>query len=285
MHDFTYDIPCINSLASYNEVIEAYNWIVDSFSSLDIDIQGINGVIDFDSNGISYNGASIEEFKTEAFGSDVKILSFTFWTKSDHAYLNYHVSQRKTGTTGILLARDKNLLIKAVDMLNYKKSNMSVNKSSVSFVSLPSISEAETNLLLSDIYRSLENNAPELVLDRLHTFAMRFLKGFCHIHNLDVLDNRGNSLPLQSLLGKIKSHILSLSIIESDFTKTALSANISIIDKYNFARNQESFAHDNNVMNKIEAKYAVKTIANILVLISELDGLIKSRGEQNDSQV
>ncbi len=279
MINLSYNVPCINLLSNYSEVIEAYNWVKNSFLALDQSNE-LKESVNFEVNGFSYSGASIEEFKLEAFGSTIKVNSFTMWTKSEHeAYLNYcvpAVPPHQHSINGVLLAHDKKLLIKAVDMLALQEINSQGEQKgrSNTYILLPKFNKEKSELLLSDINRSIENNEPELVLDRLHTFSMNFLRDLCNKYNLKSKDEKGNGLPLHSLLGKIKNYLTCQTVINSDFTKQALSANISILDKYNFVRNQESFAHDNEVMNKIEATFAIKTVANIIVLLSELDKLV-----------
>lgn len=58
---------------------------------------------------------------------------------------------------------------------------------------------------------------------------------------------------------------------ESDFVVTSLKMNISIFEKYNSIRNNQSYAHDNDVLNKMEAEFVVKTIANFLCFINKIE--------------
>ena len=145
-----------------------------------------------------------------------------------------------------------------------------------SIIEFPDVDDVNLNIILSDIKTSLNDDTPELVLDRLHTFTTRFLRNVCSKYKIETKNNAGVNLPIHSLMGMLKGYYIENDIIDSTFTIEALKINISLIDKYNNVRNNESFAHDNDVMNKIEAKYAVKTITNLLILIDEIEKYIDS---------
>ena len=61
------------------------------------------------------------------------------------------------------------------------------------------------------------------------------------------------------------------SLIESDFSVQALKTCISMFEKYNNVRNNQSYAHTNSVLKKVEAEFIVKTISDILVFIDTLE--------------
>ena len=46
---------------------------------------------------------------------------------------------------------------------------------------------------------------------------------------------------------------------------------ISLFDSYNAIRNDKSFAHDNDLLDKREATYVVKILADTLTFIDEIE--------------
>ena len=46
---------------------------------------------------------------------------------------------------------------------------------------------------------------------------------------------------------------------------------ISLFDSYNSIRNDKSFAHDNNLLDKREAVYVVKILADTIGFIEEIE--------------
>ena len=70
---------------------------------------------------------------------------------------------------------------------------------SINTVSLPDEStEADLGLLKADIETNIQNEKPELVIDRLHTYSTKFLRSICKKHGISTQHEKGNELPLQS---------------------------------------------------------------------------------------
>lgn len=151
-------------------------------------------------------------------------------------------------------------------------------------VELPGAQEETLQTLLDDINNSLERNQPTLVLDRLHTFATKFLRKVCIDNGIKVVDNKGNYLPLHSLAGMLKKFYISIKAFQTDFTVTAIQNSISLFEKYNEIRNNQSYAHDNEILNNIEAEFAIKSMANVLTFIDKVENQRKeeSKKEFND---
>ena len=69
-------------------------------------------------------------------------------------------------------------------------------------VDLPKKQEDTLQILLDDINNSLARNQPTLVLDRLHTFSTKLLRGICTENGITVTAPNGDYLPI--VCGKIK---------------------------------------------------------------------------------
>jgi hypothetical protein len=138
-------------------------------------------------------------------------------------------------------------------------------------IQLPETKEETLQTLLEDINISLSRNKPTLVLDRLHTFSTKYLRMVCESKGISVLDDRGNYYPLHSLAGMLKKHFEKENETKSEFTLLAIQNSISLFDKYNSIRNNQSFAHDNEILENIEAEFVVKNMANTLVFIEKIE--------------
>lgn len=126
-------------------------------------------------------------------------------------------------------------------------------------------------LLLEDIESNIKNDKPELVVDRLHTFASEYLRNLCHTHSIVTTDNKGNEYPLHSLAGMLKKWYVDNDYFDSEFATTAIQNSISLFDKFNNIRNEKSAAHPNELLSKAEAEYAVRSIANTLTFIDKCE--------------
>lgn len=126
-------------------------------------------------------------------------------------------------------------------------------------------------LLLDDIETNIRSNKPELVVDRLHTFASEYLRNLCHSHGIATIDDKGNEYPLHSLVGMLKKWYVDNNYFDSEFATVAVQNTINIFDKYNGIRNDNSAAHPNQLLSKAEAEYAVRIIANTLTFIDKCE--------------
>lgn len=143
---------------------------------------------------------------------------------------------------------------------------------SINTVSLPDEStEADFGLLKAAIETNIQNENPELAIDRLHTYSTKFLRRICKKHGISTQNDKGNEYPLHSLVGSLKGWYEKNNYFESEFTIVAISSSISIFVKFNDIRNKQSAAHPNELLNKTEAMYAVKIISETLTFIDEIE--------------
>lgn len=138
-------------------------------------------------------------------------------------------------------------------------------------VSLPQSREEDLETLSRDITEALNRNEPTLVLDRLHTFSVKLVRTACNRHKISVNDDKGDLYPLHSLVGLLRKFYKDKGILQSDFTEQALKMSTSLFERFNYVRNNQSFAHDNTILNDIEATYVVKIMAATISFIDEIE--------------
>ena len=136
---------------------------------------------------------------------------------------------------------------------------------------LPDTDEETLQTLLNDIDHSLSINNPTLCLDRLHTFSTKFMRQVCEKNGIAIVDIKGKHLPLQSLAGMLKNMYKETGQFESTFTLLAIQNSISLFDKFYEIRNTQSYAHDNELLNDIEATFAVKIMSTLLCFINAVE--------------
>lgn len=150
-------------------------------------------------------------------------------------------------------------------------------------IELPSKQEDSLQTLLEDINNALARNKPELVLDRLHTFSTKLLRQICTDNEIIVTDDKGANLPLHSLAGMLRKKYEQDELFQSSFTLIALQNSISLFDKYNSVRNNQSYAHDNEVLDTMEAEFAVRIMADLLTFIDKAESYRKKGSGRNKS--
>lgn len=138
-------------------------------------------------------------------------------------------------------------------------------------IALPDNIEESFDTLTSDIHDAVRKNEPTLVLDRLHTYSVRYIRKLCRLHSIPISDNRGKNYALHSLIGMLGKYYCENVSFQSDFVDKTLKMSISAFERFNAIRNENSYAHDNEVLNKVEATYVISIITATLRLFQDIE--------------
>ena len=136
---------------------------------------------------------------------------------------------------------------------------------------LPTMKGETWEVLSEDITQALLRNEPTLVLDRLHTFCTRYIRELCDKKGICTVDAKSQHYPVHSLMGSLAKYYHQNGTIKSDFAEQALKTSISLFDKYNAVRNDHSYAHDNEILDKAEATLAIKIMAATISFVDEVE--------------
>jgi hypothetical protein len=120
--------------------------------------------------------------------------------------------------------------------------------------------------LVAAIERDVAANKPAATLDRLHTYCM---KKFAHL-----LEQRqvacAKDEPLHSRMGKYMK-ALGQERELGEMTKQVIRNYIGIFEKFNYVRNNQSLAHDNELLDPAEARFIFDAIAAFLYFIKSIE--------------
>jgi Abortive infection C-terminus len=121
--------------------------------------------------------------------------------------------------------------------------------------------------LVASIERDIGANKPVAALDRLHTYCM---KRFAHL-----LDERqvtwGRAEPLNSRVGKYVKELAKEQQLR-DVTLQIIKNAIAVFEKFNHVRNNQSLAHDNELLSSPEARFIYDSITAFLRFVKSLEG-------------
>ena len=126
--------------------------------------------------------------------------------------------------------------------------------------------QEEFALLAKSIKASIDANQPEVGLDRLHTFTVKHIRRYCDIHQIDYTAKTS----LNALFGMYVKYLEANDYIHTEMTRRILKSSISILDSFNYVRNNQSLAHDNSLLNTQESLLICQ---NILALIQFVDSI------------
>lgn len=132
----------------------------------------------------------------------------------------------------------------------------------------PHIDSHDYSLLEKSIRESIHNHQPEIALDRLHTYLVRYVRQLCDRHGIDY----GKNTALHSLFGGYVKHLRSNSLIDSPMTERILRTAIETLEQFNHVRNNQSLAHDNPVLNQRESILIFNNISGLIRFIKSIEG-------------
>ncbi|MEK3806691.1 abortive infection family protein [Bacillus sp. FSL H8-0547] len=143
----------------------------------------------------------------------------------------------------------------------------------------PESDDSDFELLTNTIRNNIEQNQPQVALDRLHTYAIKFVRKMCDKHGIEYDRDK----PLQSIFGEYVKFLRNNDLFESEMTERILKSSISILDAFNGVRNHQSFAHDNKVLNYDESMLIFKNVTSTIAFIDSIEQRInKNSTNKND---
>jgi hypothetical protein len=132
---------------------------------------------------------------------------------------------------------------------------------------VPNAEGREFEVLAKSVRDAIERNEPETGLDRLHTFAVKYLRVLCSKRGISTDRDK----PLHSLLGEYVRRLKQERLIESEMTERILKSSISTLDAFCGVRNEQSLAHDNPVLNYDESLLIFNHVASAIKFIRTVE--------------
>ena len=152
-----------------------------------------------------------------------------------------------------------------IDLNKIHKAKEILNKHQNLDLIIGDTDEEKIDNLINDINQSIKNGKPEFTLDRLHTLMKNYFKGLCSKHGIEY-ENRDQ---LNKLV-KIYSKFINKKL-ESDFSKTILNQTGANFKKFNEIRNNKSYAHDNDILNRAESLLIYRNIVAIYEFVKTIE--------------
>ncbi len=158
---------------------------------------------------------------------------------------------------------DKELLGKAKIILNNYSSQLIVNDKISS--------ERRVIDLIKDINKTISEGRPIFALDRLHTLLHNILRNLCSSNGISFNKYDGIDKLMKYYVNFLKEN----NYIESKMSESILKQSVSLLSLFNNVRNNQTYAHDNEVLSNYESMLILKQVVNILEFISAVDDNFK----------
>jgi len=135
------------------------------------------------------------------------------------------------------------------------------------------IDARDFDTVAQQVREAITRNQPEVGLDRLHTFVIKYVRTLCEQHGIAVTRDK----PLHSLFGEYVKGLRRNGHLESEMTDRILKSSISALEAFNAVRNDQSLAHDNPILNYDESLLIFSHVANSVRFLKTLDARIKTK--------
>lgn len=145
----------------------------------------------------------------------------------------------------------------------------------------PYTSDKEFSMLADSIRESINKDKPELALDRLHTFTVKYVRTLCDRRGIDY----DRSIPLHGLFGMYVKLLRREGEIESEMTERILRSSISILESFNRVRNERSLAHDNPLLGHNEALLVLNIVSASIKFLEAIEDDEYHFTDSDDSDV
>ena len=125
------------------------------------------------------------------------------------------------------------------------------------------------SLLAKHVKSSIESGEPEAGLDRLHTFSVKYFRSLGEKHGLTFTQDEA----LNAIYGKYLKTIRAAGLIKSEMSECILTYSITILSKFNYVRNNQSLAHDNDILNRAESILIFRNVYALLKFAESIEEL------------
>ena len=236
---------------------------------------------------LDFSNRTFSEFVLDSTGKDIYSSRYEYESGSKANRLRAFWNQEPNHVVGKLIS----------DLLEYYSESVVEPKEKVLFENcrkiakrllqgapVPDINAIEPNAggrsferLAKSVRDAIDKNEPEVGLDRLHTFVVKYLRVVCKEHGISTERDK----PLHSLMGEYIKHLKQEGLIESEMTDRILKSSISTMEAFNLVRNEQSLAHDNPILGYDESLLIFNHVASAIRFIAA----IEDRPEEEEEPV
>jgi len=144
----------------------------------------------------------------------------------------------------------------------------------------PYSNDKEFSVLAKSIRESIQNNEPEVALDRLHTYVVKYTRQQCNKYGISYDRDKA----LHSLFGEYVKYLIQNGFIKSQMTERILKSSISILESFNDVRNNQSLAHDNPIKDSSESVLIFNNVSSAIKFIEAIEKERSEVDEQDEVQ-
>ena len=133
----------------------------------------------------------------------------------------------------------------------------------------PNTDDQDFEVLAKELRAAIDSDRPEVALDRLHTFTVKFIRAIYIRHFKRTPDQKTTA---NSLLGEYANDLRKNNVLASTMASEILKSSARILDKFNHVRNNQTLAHDNGaLLGRSEARFIFASVSASIRFLRDLE--------------
>jgi Abortive infection C-terminus len=216
---------------------------------------------------LGFSNRTFSEFVLDSTGREIYNVKYEYGSGSKANRLRGFWNEEPNGVAAKLVA----------DLLDYMQEGGPLSSETGPVAELEALTslsaEADFDALAKEVRAAIEKNEPQSGLDRLHTFVTKYVRSLCEQRAISVERDKA----LHSLFGEYVKRLRQDGHLESEMTERILRSSISTLESFNHVRNNQSFAHDNPLLNYDEALLIFNHVAASIRFLRSLEKKLRMR--------
>lgn len=131
----------------------------------------------------------------------------------------------------------------------------------------PHADEPHFDLLCREIRETVDRGQPAVALDRLHTYSVKRLRSICRARGIEF----DSEVKLHALFKRYTEFLKGKGLLRSAMGERVMNQIAAVLDSYNTARNNQTFAHDNELLDDRESALIINTTTSIFTFINDAE--------------
>lgn len=127
--------------------------------------------------------------------------------------------------------------------------------------------ERAFHLLAASVRDSIDKGEPEAALDRLHTYVTKYMRQICKARRIPTPESK----PLHAVVGEYAKLLAATGVIQSRIAEQILKNSIGVMESFNYVRNRQSLAHDNELLERAESLLIVNHVVSTVRFIQAIE--------------
>lgn len=223
---------------------------------------------------LGFSNRTFQEFFLDVVGRDIYDSKYDYASGSKanrlRAFWTLEPDHRVANVLGAMIELAELELDPDPDLLDRATTIVSRLEGSAAVEDLEALAanaeDQDFETLARTVHDSIHGGEPQVGLDRLHTFVVRYVGVLARREGIEVTKEK----PLHGVFGEVVKALKARGAIETEMAERILKSTISTFESFNWVRNDRTFAHPNPLLSFDEALLIFRHVASAIRFLREV---------------